>query len=127
MNRRFFLCAMSMLLLAALSAGCLGSKSGMTATLTADTANKLELVDWGKGDKSLRVKLKNKSNQKVPEGGEALFVKWYDKQGVPLGMPDRIMNFHLQAGMAEKYEISFDRMDQVGKVEIGIADARRGI
>src|SRR5713226_781216 len=123
-RRRFVLCATVFVVLLA---GCLGSKGNTTVNLTPDTANKLELVDWGKGDNALRVKLKNKSSQKVPEANDALFIKWYDKQGQPMGMPDRIMNFHLQAGATEKYEIQNDKIDKVGKVEIGIADARRGI
>src|SRR5438105_1686765 len=106
-----------------LASGCLGSKSGTTVTVVPGSADRLELVDWGKSDKMLRLKLKNKSNEKIPGGSETLFVKWYGKNGS--GNTDRIMNFHLQPGASEKYEIEHTDMDNVDKVEIGIADPRK--
>jgi hypothetical protein len=126
MNRRRFLLSGTGLLTAALT-GCMGSKGDTTVVLTPQTASQLELVDWGKSGNTLRVKLKNKSDKKVPGANEALFIRWYDKQGQYLGMPDRIANFHLPPGESNKYEIDHNDIDKVGKVEIGIADARRGL
>jgi hypothetical protein len=122
-RRRFLLCGLG-LAAAAMATGCMGSKSGTTVTVAAGSADKLELVDWGKSGKSLRLKLKNKSTQKIPGGSETLFIKWHGKDGS--GNTDRIMNFHLQPGASEKYEIEHSDMDNLDKVEIGIADARRG-
>ena len=122
-RRRFLLCGVGLLA----AGGCMGTKSGTAVSVIPASADKLELVDWGKSGNSLRLKLKNTSNQKIPDANSALFVKWYGKDGQPRGTPDRIMNFHLQPGATEKYEVDHADMDQVGKVEIGIADARRGI
>src|SRR5262245_4658075 len=122
-RRRFLLCGAGLLT----AGGCMGRKSGATVTVVPGSADQLELVDWGKSGNSLRLKLKNKSNQKIPDANSALFIKWYGKDGQPLGTSDRIMNFHLQPGATEKYDVDHADIDQVGKVEIGIADARRGI
>src|SRR5258708_5575716 len=115
MNRRqILLCAAGLI---AAATGCLGSKSGTTVTVIPGSAQKLELVDWGKPGNTLRVKLKNISAQKVPEANEALFIKWYGKDGQPLGLPDRIANFHLPAGESNSYEVEHADIDKVGKVE----------
>ena len=121
-RRRFLLCAAGLL---AAVFGCMGSKSGTTVTVVPGSAEKLELVDWGKSGKSLRLKLKNKSKEKIPGGSETLFIKWYGKDGT--GNTDRIMNFLLQPGESAKYEMDHNDMDNVDKVEIGIVDARKGI
>ncbi len=128
MTRRQFFVTSSVLALAAIIGGCLGSKSGLTVELSPETKQKgLELVDWGKSDNTIKIKIRNNSEKRLPGPNETWFAKRYDKQGKSMGRADRFMSGNLKPGETNTFEFEVNSIDKVGKIILTVADGRSQI